>query len=187
MIYEYDCVLNSPHIPAWTAGRNAARASTQRHAVISGPSWPLRNRRGSSQLPVTVSKGSLDTSLVGKPVKPFFAKLVHTARPSTTHRSVTAPHTHRGSPLPSGRWCVQHTSGTACGVKGALWFCQVKQRQLYPTVRKQTQMPNPQASVLDSFLHNTSRKSQNYPHPASKSVDSKPDVQLCKNILPTLK
>jgi len=67
-------VLNSPHIPAWKAGRKAARIGTQQHAVTSGPSWQLENQRGSSQLPVTVSKGSLDTSLAGQTCKATFCK-----------------------------------------------------------------------------------------------------------------
>lgn len=101
-----------------------------------------------------------------------------TAHPSTTRGSVTAA--RRGSPLPPGRWCVQHTSGTACAIKGASRFCRIKQRKLYSTIHKQTQVPTRRRLCWISFLHDTPWKSQNYPHPAFQSVDSKPDVQLCK-------
>lgn len=72
VICKYDRALNSPCIPAWKAGRNAACAGTPRHSVISGPSWPLENHRGSSQLPVTVAEGNLDSSLTGQTRKDFF-------------------------------------------------------------------------------------------------------------------
>lgn len=69
---EYHCAPNSPHAPAGNAGRNAARAGAQRHAVITAPSCPLENRRGPSPLPVTLDKGTLDTSLAGQTCKDFF-------------------------------------------------------------------------------------------------------------------
>lgn len=114
-------MLNSPQIPAWKAGKNTARTSTQWRAGSVGPHGCCKTR-GSMQLRITVGNGSLDISLAGQTYTDiFFAKLAQAAHPSTMHRSITAAHAHGGNPLHPGRWCVQHTSGTARAVKGALW------------------------------------------------------------------
>lgn len=178
--------LNSPHAPAGNAGRTAARAGAQRRAVITAPSCPLENRRGPSRLPATLDKGTLDTSLAGQTCKDFFF--------------LCRAHVKR-TPLRDARWRPRWWHGPRQPSASAQMACTAHSRDRQRSFvvlpgKTETAVPHrpqadpgapPQASVLESFLLDGSRKNQNYPHPASESVDSKPDVQPRKNILRMLK
>ena len=154
--------------------------------MIGGLSWPLENRRGSSQLPVTVGKGSLDTSFAGQTCKDIFCNACANHAPKHNARE-----RHRCS-------CTQRQPSASGQMVRTARFrdCPCSQRSfvvLPGKTRDSCTLPSasrprcPPTGICVSFLHNTSRKSQNYPHPASKSVDSKPDVQLRKNVHCTLK